>query len=143
MNRTVLPILLMLAAALYLSHVLGVSRGIDQMSEATIRTINAYTVVGEDMREAVACEFDEPLKYVTLIMHWYDSNAEMYADYIALADDPMHEAIWGWSSCVWQPDDSWAACDIFVVKPDFVHADMNMDTIGHEILHGACGDYHE
>lgn len=106
-------------------------------------SIHTYTVSGANVREKVHCEFDEPLKHLTLIMHWYDTSEEMYADYITLADPVEHEEIWGWSNCAWQPDDNWAACDVYVVKPDFVHADMNIDTIGHEILHGACGDYHE
>jgi len=106
-------------------------------------TINTYTVVGENMREQVACEFDEPLKYINLIMHDYDSNEEMYADYILLAEPVEHEEIWGWSNCVWQPDDSWAACDVYYVRPDFVHADMNIDTIGHEVEHAMCGDFHD
>jgi hypothetical protein len=109
----------------------------------TQRVEHYYTIVGEDMREPVRCEFEKPLKYVNLIVHWYDTNEEMFADYITLADDPSHDEIWGWSSCVWQPHDDWAACDIFVVKPDFVHADMNIDTLGHEVLHGACGGFHE
>jgi hypothetical protein len=105
--------------------------------------VNAYTVVGEDLLETVECEFDEPLKHLTLINHWYDRNEEMYADYILLADPAIHEEIWGWSNCIWQPDDDWAACDVYLVKPDFVHADMNVDTIGHEVLHGACRDFHD
>lgn len=94
-------------------------------------------------RERAVCEFSEPLKYITLVMHWYDTNEEMYADYIALADPAEHEEIWGWSDCIWQPEDRWAACDVYVVKPDYVRADMNIDTLGHEIFHGACGDFHE
>ncbi len=105
--------------------------------------INTYTIKGANLRERVKCEFDEPLKYVTLINHWYDTNEEMYADYITLADPVEHDEIWGWSDCVWQPEDSWAACDVYVVKPEFVHADMYVDTIGHEVYHGACGNYHE
>ena len=108
--------------------------------------IHTYAIVGEDMREEVECEFDEPLKYLNLIMHAYDTNPEMYADYIVLADNDdldLSEEIWGWSNCMWQPDDSWAACDVYYVKPDFVHADMNIDTIGHEVTHGICGDYHD
>ncbi len=105
--------------------------------------IHTYTVVGENLREEVKCEFDEPLKYLNLIMHDYDSNEEMYADYILLADPVEHEEIWGWSNCIWQPDDSWAACDVYYVRPDFVHADMNIDTIGHEVTHGICGDFHD
>jgi len=112
------------------------------MHVAQLQSINTYTVQGEDLREEVACQFDEPLKYLTLIMHDYADNAEMYADYITLAEPVEHEEIWGWSNCVWQPEDNWAACDVYYVKPDFVHADMNIDTIGHEVVHGICGDYH-
>ena len=108
-----------------------------------MHTINTYTIVGEDMREEVVCEFDEPLTHLTLIMHDYPDNEEMYADYITLAEPVEHEEIWGWSNCMWQPDDSWAACDVYYVRPDFVHADMNIDTIGHEVTHGICGDFHE
>ena len=107
------------------------------------RVVNVYEVHGSDMREPVKCEFDQPLKHLTLIMHWYDTNEEMYADYILLADPVEHTEIWGWSDCAWDEDDSAAWCDIYVVKPDFVHADMNIDTIGHEVLHGACGGFHE
>ena len=105
--------------------------------------VHAYTVHGADMRETVKCEFDQPLKHLTLIMHWYDTNEEMYADYITLADPVEHTEIWGWSDCAWDEDDNAAWCDIYVVKPDFVHADMNIDTIGHEVLHGSCGGYHD
>ena len=114
-----------------------------QQMPKTKRVVNAYTVVGSDMREKVQCDFEEPLKHLTLIMHWYDTNAEMYADYITLANRVEHEEIWGWSDCLWQPDDDFAACDIYVVKPDFVHADMNVDTMGHEVLHAACGNFHD
>lgn len=110
-----------------------------------MHSVHAYTIHGEDMREAVACEFDEPLKYVNLIMHDYDSNEEMYLDYIVLMDNAeidAEEEIWGWSNCIWQPEDNWAACDVYYVKPEFVHADMNIDTIGHEVTHGVCGDFH-
>ena len=122
-------------------YLTGVLVGVEHRQ--SVRTIHAYVVVGSDVREEVQCEFDEPLKYLNLIMHAYDTNEEMYADYITLADPVEHEAIWGWSNCVWQPDDRWAACDIYYVKPDFVHADMNIDTIGHEVTHALCGDFHE
>jgi hypothetical protein len=107
------------------------------------RVIHTFTMVGEDMREQVQCEFEEPLKHVTLIMHYYDTNEEMYADYVALADPAEHEEIWGWSACEFQPQDDAAWCDIFVVKPTHVHADMNIDTLGHEVTHATCGGFHE
>lgn len=94
-------------------------------------------------REKVKCKFNPPLKYVTLINHWFDNNEDMYADYILRAEPNDQEEIWGWSNCVWQPDDNAAWCDIYAVIPEYVTADMNMDTIGHENVHAACGNYHE
>lgn len=137
---------LLIAVVAMLTIITGVlMRAADNygMTNESQHVVTQSVIVGSDMREEVECEFDPPLKYINLIMHWYDTNEEMYADYILMADDPKHEDIWGWSSCIWQPDDSWAACDIFVVTPDFVHADMNVDTLGHEVLHGACGGYHD
>ena len=122
---------------------LAIAQPWNDYEDNSMSKIHTYTVHGEDMREQVACEFEEPLKYINLIMHHYDTNEEMYADYILKADPVEHEKIWGWSSCVWQPEDSWAACDVFVVKADFVHADMNIDTLGHEVTHATCGDFHD
>ena len=101
-----------------------------------------YAVSGSDVAETFKCEFDKPLKHVTLINHWFDTNEELMVEYLLSRgpDDP--EEVWGWSSCLHQPDDNWAACDIYAVVPTYVHADMNMDTVGHESMHGACGDFH-
>lgn len=100
-------------------------------------------IVAIEQRELVECEFEEPLKYITTIIHWYDTNEEMYADYIALAEPNDHDEIWGWSDCAWDEEDNAAWCDIYAVKPTFVHADMYMDTLGHELLHGACRGFHD
>ena len=108
-----------------------------------VRVIKAGTSVVIDTREPASCEFEEPLKHITLIMHWYDTHEELNADYILLAEPVEEEEIWGWSNCVWQPEDNWAACDIYVRKPDKVRADMDIDTLGHEVYHGACGDFHD
>jgi hypothetical protein len=101
-------------------------------------------LVGDDIREQVACQFDEPLKYINLIMHYYDDPVELNLDWNTYGDpEEKGEEVWGWSDCVWQPEESWAACDIYVVKPSYVHADMNIDTAGHELTHATCGDYHD
>ena len=105
--------------------------------------LHSTTLIGDDMTVEVDCEFDPPLKHITLIMNWYDSYDELNFDYQTLVDQSdAPEEVWGWSTCIWQPDDNWAACDIYVVLPEFVHGDMNVDTLGHEVLHGACGAYH-
>jgi hypothetical protein len=94
-------------------------------------------------REPVLCEFEKPLKHVTLVNHWYTDWDELNADYITLADPNGEEHVWGWSNCHWQQEDDAAWCDIYAVVPLFVDADMFMDTLGHEVLHGACGDFHK
>ena len=94
-------------------------------------------------REKVVCEFDKPLKHVILINHWYDDWEALNRDYLLFVEPEFVEEVWGWSKCIWQPDDNWAACDIYAVVPEFIHADMAMDTLGHELLHGACGEFHE
>ncbi len=94
-------------------------------------------------REKVVCEFEEPIGHLTLINHWYDTNEEMFAEYLLAEPEDPEEAIWGWSSCMWQPEDDWAGCDMHLVKPDFVSDDPYIDTIGHEVFHGACGRFHE
>lgn len=106
------------------------------------RVTTAFKVVGSDMREPVKCEFAH-LKYLTLQMHWYDDSATLNADYIAYAEPADEDEVWGWSNCDHDEENNSAWCDIYVVKPDYVHADMNIDTIGHEVLHGACGDFHD
>lgn len=95
------------------------------------------------LREPFKCEFDPPIKHVTLINHWYTDWAELNADYLLLAKPNDEEEVWGWSNCVWQPEDDWAACDIYAVIPEFVDASMAVDTYGHEALHGACRDFHD
>lgn len=97
----------------------------------------------------VNCEFDPPLKHLTLIMHYYDTHEEMFEDYIVLNEELKpdengeYKPIWGWSAWIWQPDDDWAAGDVYTVVPEYVRADTAMDTIGHETLHGSCGNFHE
>ena len=93
-------------------------------------------------REPVECEFEKPIKHVTLVNHWYTDWDELNADYIALADPNDEEHVWGWSNCSWQQEDDASWCDIYAVVPLFVQADMYMDTLGHEVLHGSCGGFH-
>lgn len=133
----VLVVLVAIAANLFIQWALGVRDAEDHV----VKT--AFKVRGSDMREQVECEFDPPLKYLTLQMHWYEDSAELNADYILLADPADHDEVWGWSNCSHDEENNSAWCDVYAVKPDFVHADMNVDTIGHEVLHGSCGDFHD
>jgi hypothetical protein len=72
---------------------------------------------------------------VVSVFHWQE-NHEMIQ---VLFDDPM---ISGASACEIQEDKNIAFCDHYVVMPKYVYGDPAMDTIGHEVLHGAFGSYH-
>jgi len=102
-----------------------------------------YGPIVIESREPVKCEFDPPLKHITVIMHWYDGWRELNLDYQLLAEPDSTGEVWGWSNCIWQPEDDFAACDVYAVLPEFVHADMAVDTLGHELLHGACRYFHD
>lgn len=93
-----------------------------------------------DDREKVECEFDEPITIVVSVLHYYDSYEELNHDYQVWGVGVGE--VWGWSTCEWQPENNYAACDIYTVHPVYIHADMAMDTIGHEVYHGSCGGYH-
>lgn len=91
----------------------------------------------------VTCDFEKPLKHLTFIAHWYETYDELQKAYNALAERDTEIAVWGWSECMWEPEDDFAVCDLHVVAPLFVRANDAMDTLGHEVFHGACGSFHE
>jgi hypothetical protein len=80
---------------------------------------------------------------VVSVLHLYDDYKELNVDYLTHADTDDSDEVWGWSDCEWQPDQNYAACDIYTVRPTYVHAEMAFDTLGHEVWHGATGDFHE
>lgn len=78
---------------------------------------------------------------VVSVLHLYDDYAELNLDYQTLSDQ-KEEEVWGWSDCEWQPEQNYAACDIYTIRPTYVHAEMAFDTLGHEVWHGVAGDFH-
>jgi len=110
-----------------------------------VATRTVITESEEDLTiEKFKCEFDPPLKHITLIMHYYTDYAELNLEHMTLTGD--EEEIWGWSNCIWQPEDDWAACDVYLKIPDTVEdldGDYAIETAGHENWHAACGDFHE
>jgi len=109
--------------------------------ESTVITESEYDLTIEDFE----CEFDPPLKHITLIMNYYDSYEALNVDYLEFQNEDTDE-IWGWSSCIWQPEDDWAGCDVYLKVPDTVEDkddDYAIETTGHEVWHAACGDFHE
>ena len=94
-------------------------------------------------RELVKCEFDKPITHLTFIMKYYDDYDSLNLAYQKHTEGKDTGEVWGWSTCLLQPEDDWAACDIHMVYPKYVHTDMAIETFGHEGYHGACGDYHK
>lgn len=78
---------------------------------------------------------------VVSVLHLYDDYAELNLDYQTFSDQ-KEEEVWGWSDCEWQPEQNYAACDIYTIRPTYVHAEMAFDTLGHEVWHGVAGDFH-
>ena len=94
--------------------------------------------------EEFECEFTPPIKHITLIMHYYPNYAMLNEEYWNLNPDDDDE-VWGWSACIWQPEDDWAACDVYLKIPDTVVDvdDYAIETAGHENWHAACGNFHK
>ena len=116
----------------------------DYSRSQEVSVIQASVIQGSDMQERVKCQFEEPLKHITLIMHYYDDRDELNLDWNTYGNpEESDEEIWGWSDCAWQPRDNAAWCDMYVMKPEFVHGDMDIDTAGHELTHATCGDFHD
>ena len=98
--------------------------------------------------EEFKCQFDPPLKHITLITHYYDNYGDLndYYQEDQELDKATAKKIWGWSNCIWQPDDDWSACDLHLRVPQTVEdvaGDYSIETSGHEFWHAACGMFHE
>ena len=57
--------------------------------------------------------------------------------------DPEGSEDEAWSECEIQEDFNIGWCDIWVPMPVKVLGDPYMDALGHEVLHGLIGDFHE
>lgn len=80
---------------------------------------------------------------VGLTIHWYDTREELYD---ALVD--LFGVIWedrdiqAASDCEKKPEFNISYCDIYAVRPTTVDDDTTM-SIGHEVMHGLLGAYHD
>ena len=108
--------------------------------ESTVITESEATLEIEEF----VCEFDPPLKHITLIMHYYTDYVMLNEEYWESNPDDDEE-VWGWSACIWQPKDDWAACDVYLKIPDTVVDvdDYAIETAGHENWHASCGYFHK
>jgi len=73
---------------------------------------------------------------VVVSVHWQDSPIMLQV----LFDDPL---LVGYSECEVQEEQNLALCDLYVVRPTHVYGDQFMDTLGHELLHGLFGTFHD
>ena len=117
--------------------------------------LSAMTI---DANQIIQCEFDKPITNILSIVRWYDDYETLndeYHEYMQewytqedldeMGYDPENE-IWGWSNCEWQPENDIAFCDVYTVLPTvMIEGEMSaeFDTFGHEVFHGACGDFHD
>ena len=80
---------------------------------------------------------------VGITVHWYDSVDEfreaMLDMFGEIWDDRQIQAA---SDCDKQPEFNISYCDIYAVRPTMVDDDTTM-SIGHEVLHGLLGAYHD
>lgn len=84
--------------------------------------------------EAVKPEFE--LTNMSMTVHWFDTVPELQE----ATGRRDAEAL---SSCEHYEDLNMAFCEIWVVRPARVLGDAQMDSLGHEVLHGLMGDFHE
>lgn len=76
---------------------------------------------------------------VGITVHWYDSKEEMQDDLGDLFPDRDYSAA---SQCEKKPEFNISYCDIYVVRPTMVDDNATL-SIGHEVLHGLIGDFHD
>ncbi len=76
---------------------------------------------------------------VAITVHWYDSKEELVEELGAAFGDRDFSAA---SDCEKKPEFNISYCDIYVVRPTSVDDDATM-SVGHEVLHGLLGAYHD
>jgi len=89
----------------------------------------------EAASEPIAKPFE--IDTVVVTFFWFDTLAELNA---AFPEDDGRLS--GWSDCEIYEDHNFAHCDFYVVRPQVVDGEHTL-TIGHEVVHGVHGDYHE
>lgn len=78
--------------------------------------------VAED-RGNIVWEYD--ITNVCVTMHWTNRSRD-----------------WGRSECEHHPEENFAYCEVWQRRPKKVWGDPNMETLGHESMHGYAGDFH-
>ncbi len=87
------------------------------------------------LADAAPIETEFDLRTTTIIVNWFDSEAELQ---LALDDDELA----GLSECEWRPDFNISFCELWLVRPVDTEDAYNFDTIGHEFYHAVTGSFH-
>lgn len=106
------------------------SSGAEPQRESASERLTCYENVGE----LVKPEFE--LNNVSLTVHWYNTVEELGSA------TGQHDAE-ALSSCEHYPVANMAFCEVWVARPRNVVGDPQMDSLGHEVLHGLMGDFHK
>lgn len=106
------------------------------------QTLSSPSFVNEEnWRTYVDLSFGESIKperdvtNIVITVVWFDTLDELRAK----LDDP---AILGQAHCDAQVVGSLGHCDLYLVRPELVD-DEWVNTLGHEVLHGLYGNYHD
>lgn len=93
--------------------------------------------------ERVVPEYE--VEYLMTKVNWFDTTQEMRAAVLARNPDWDVSDMEGYSECTPYTEGVTVvmSCEIWVERPQFVFGDPRMDSLGHEILHGLMGGFHE
>ena len=86
-----------------------------------------------DEPEVIVPEFE--IENVLVTVFWFESEA-------ALQEYFDEERLTGYSECEHKPAKNIAYCDLHLMRPEFVDDDATTG-VGHELLHGLFGIYHQ
>jgi len=83
--------------------------------------------------EEILPEFE--IENVLVTVFWFETETELQ-EYFG------EERLIGNSECEVKPEKNISYCDLYLIRPKLVDGDATT-TIGHELLHGLFGLYHE
>ncbi len=80
---------------------------------------------------------------VGITVHWYDTKAELVEALVDKFGEIWEDRdIQAASDCENKPEFNISYCDLYMVRPTMVDDDTTM-SVGHEVLHGLLGAYHD
>lgn len=74
-------------------------------------------------------------------INWYEDEAAVNDEWLKVKPDAEY-LVYGFAECDWSPETGTSHCIVHSPKPRMNH-DQAMCTLGHEMLHGFWGYYHD